>query len=116
VPVRTPSELPSAGKKQDGQCTYNVTLRSLRENIVTVKNQYTLHICVCVCVSARVLACACTRVALLIQRAIRMRHVMSFVAVLAPPYFSMLSHKWHDFREKMLLDIKYVLIFSRTFV
>ena len=38
--------------KQDRQCAYNVTLRSFRENIVTLEKKYLLHIlsvCVCVC-------------------------------------------------------------------
>ena len=41
-------------------------------------------------------------VALLIQHATRMCHIVtSFVAPLAPPYFSTLSHKRHDFRKKI---------------
>ena len=41
-----------------------------------------------------------------------MRHtVTSFEAPLAVPYFPTLSHKWHDFRKK-LLDIKCVFRFS----
>ena len=44
------------------------------------------YLCVCVCALARpgAWACACT----LIQHATRMRHVTSFVAPLAPSYFS----------------------------
>jgi hypothetical protein len=67
-----------------------------------------LYICLCVCARAserafardggRVHARACVRVALLIQHGTRMgRIVTSFVAPLAPPYFSTLSHKRHDF-------------------
>ena len=56
-------------------------------------------VCVCVCVGDR----AGVRVALLIQQATHMRHiVMSFVAPLVPPYFSILSHKRHDFRKKVI--------------
>jgi hypothetical protein len=50
-----------------------------------------------VCVCER----ACVHVALLIQHKTRMRHIMTwFVTPLAPPYFSTLSHKRHDFRKK----------------
>ena len=53
------------------------------------------------------------RAALLIQHATRMRHIVtSFVAPLAPPYFSTLSH----FREKVTEHKMCVLIFSTTFV
>jgi hypothetical protein len=48
-----------------------------------------------------------------------MRHtVLSSVASLAPPYFSTLSHKRHDFREKKSYwkNDTCVLIFSTTFI
>jgi hypothetical protein len=42
----------------------------------------------------RACACACMHVALLIQHATRVRHIVtSFVALLAPPSFSTLPHK-----------------------
>jgi hypothetical protein len=81
------------------------------------------------CVSAR--ACMCVpgyvdmcmlvmRVALLIQHSTRMCHIVtSFVAFLAPRYFSKSSHKRHDLRKK-LLNIKCmfrypVQLLSKTF-
>ena len=59
-------------------------------------------VCVRVCTRARKRVPgrmgACVHVALLIQHAIRMRHVVtSFVAPLTLPHFLTLSHKWHDF-------------------
>ena len=65
---------------------YNVTLRRVHKTIVTVEAIRITYFCVCVCVcvrecmcevvGARTLACACTRVALLIQHAMR-RHITS---------------------------------------
>ena len=65
----------------------------------------------CVCVTARwrasarergrVHARACMYVALLIEHATRVRHIVtSFVEPLTPPNFSTLSHKRHDFGKK----------------
>ena len=57
----------------------------------------------------------CTRVALLIQHAKRACHIVSiFVASLALPYLSLLSHKRHDFRENVIEHKMCVLIFSTT--
>jgi hypothetical protein len=72
--------------------------------------------CACVCGGE---ACAGTwaRVALLIQHAKRMRHiVLPFVASLASPNFSSLSHKRHDFREKVTENKMSVLIFPTAFI
>ena len=61
--------------------------------------------------------CACVCVALLIQHATRVRHiVISFMASMAPPYFTTLSHKRHDFREKVTEHKMCILILSATFI
>jgi hypothetical protein len=56
-------------------------------------------------------------VALVIQHAKRMRHIMlSSVACPDLQYFYTLSHKRHDFRQKVPEHKTCVLIFSTTFV
>jgi hypothetical protein len=109
----------------DMQCTYNVTLRGVREPLLPWKNKYYTFICVCVCVRAHACvssgawgcACACVHVALLIQHVTRMPHIVKlFVAPLYLPYFSTLFHKRHDFR-KIVIEYKMcLLIFSTAFV
>jgi hypothetical protein len=115
--------------KQDRKCTYNATLRSFRESLLPWKSN-TCYMCVCVCVRARsrtwervgcpgewACSCACARVALLIQYAMCMRHIMKcFVAFLAPPHFSTLSHGRRDFRKKISEHKTCVLILSKAFL
>ena len=96
--------------EQDRQCTYNVTLRCFCESLFPWKsNKYYIFVCVCVR--------ACVHVALLIQHATRMRHVMaSSVTPQVPPYFSTLSHKRRDFLKKGTEYKICSLIFSTTFI
>ena len=50
--------VPYISKVRDRQCTYDVTLRGFRSNIVAVEKQYVLYImseCVCVCILALVI-------------------------------------------------------------
>jgi hypothetical protein len=54
----------------------------------------------------------CVFVVCVIQQAKRMRCIiLSSMVCLAVPYFSTLSHKQHDFREKRLVNIKCVFWF-----
>ena len=92
-----------------------ITLRRICESLLPRKNnKYYMFVCVYVrvrtseCPGAWSCACACVRVALLNQHSTRMRHIVAtFVAPLAPSYFSKLSHKRDDSRKK-LLNITYV--------
>ena len=93
-------------QQQDSQCKHNATL-------VVVEKLKVLRISVCVCPGA--LACACARVALLIQHATRMRHIV-IAASLAPSHFSTLSHKRRDFRRNVMGHKMCTSIFSKTFI
>ena len=69
------------------------------------------------CPGAWTCECVCVRVPLLIQHTTHTRHtVTSFVASLAPPYFSRLSRKRHDFRENIIEHKMCVSTFSTTFI
>jgi hypothetical protein len=62
-------------------------------------------------------AYTCRRVVFLIKYATRMRRIiLSFVASLAPPHFTTLYHKRHDFRNKVYGRKMCVLISSTTFI
>ena len=78
-----------------------LTSRSFRVTTVAVGKN-----CVCVCVI----------VALVIQHVKCKRRIISSVACLAIPYFSTLSHKRHDFRNRVTEHKRWGFIFSTTFV
>jgi hypothetical protein len=74
---------------------------------------------VCVCVHVHTCGCsgACIRVALFIQHAVFVHHIVTpFVVFLAPSRFSTLLHEQHDFQKKVIKYKICVLIFSATFV
>ena len=98
-------------------CAYTVTLRHVRESLMPWKIKSILYFRVRACVRAIGRVNARARVALLIHHATRMRHIVtSFVAPLALPYFSTLSHKRHDFRKNNIEHKMCVLIFYTNFV
>ena len=107
--------------KKKRQCTYNITLRHVRESLLAWKviNITYLSVRACarsyLCPSAWARSCSYVHVALLIQHATRLHHIVtSFVAPLAPPYISTLSHKRHDFWRIVIEHKMCVLIFYTT--
>jgi hypothetical protein len=82
-----------------------------------VRVRVRMYVRACACPGPWACTCASVLVALLIQHAMRMRHIVtSFVAPLAPPRFSALSHKRYDFRKNVIEHKMCVLIFSTIFV
>jgi hypothetical protein len=85
--------------EQGGQCTCNVEACSHN------------HCCVGKAIS--ITYCECVSVALVIWHAKHMHHIiLSPVACPTLPCFLTLSHKWHDFQEKVIEYKMYTLIFS----
>jgi hypothetical protein len=98
VPVEAPvprHNVTPRREQEDSQRTYNITLRRQRESLLPWKsNNY--YILICAFVLARLgewaCACACVRVALLMQHATRMRRVVtSFVAFVSTRFFRSVS-------------------------
>ena len=90
--------------KREWQCTYNNEARSRNHCCSGKAISIKYSVCVCVCVF----------VALVTQHAMRMRRII-FSSVACPDllYFSLLSHKSHDYRErKKILNIKCGFWFS----
>ena len=87
----------NAESKQDRQYTYNVTMRRFHSTIVAEQNNkyYILWVCVCV--------------ALVIQHAQRMRHIV-MCRLYGSTYFSTLSHK-RKIPDKKKWNIKFVFWF-----
>jgi hypothetical protein len=88
--------------EQDRHCAYYVTLWCVLQPLLQLKSNEYYTICV--------------SVAVVIQHAMRMRHILCYVACPAVQYFSTLSHKRHDFPKTVTEYKMCVLIFSTTFV
>jgi hypothetical protein len=93
--------------EQERQCTYKRNLRLVRVTTGAVDQQYAVHFLRVFLVSV-------------FRRATRMRSIkLSYVACPTLPYFSILSHKLHKFRKKVIEVIANkmrVLIFSTAFI
>jgi hypothetical protein len=90
------------GKTDEGQCTYNLTLRHFHVTIFAMENKYYIF-WVCMC-SLSFPACK--------------EHapcILSSLAYTGLPHFSTLSHKWRSFLKKVIEHKICVLIFSTNF-
>ena len=86
-------------------------------------SKYDIFLCVraragaCVCVGGHFGVYVCMRACSLTQHVNRFcRIIVISIASLAPPKFSPLSHKRHDFRGKKLLNIKLCFDFLYNFI
>ena len=102
-----------SSRKEDRQCTHNVTLLHVANHCCCAKAISIIYWSVRACwyPGAWASARACVHVALATQHATRMRHIVtSFVAPRSPFYFSILSHKRCDSRKKVTEQEMCVLI------
>jgi hypothetical protein len=95
-----------------------MSLRSQQDRQFTLKSKTDVrshnHFCCgkAICISHF----GCVFVALVIQNAQSMRHLIPSVACLSLQYFSTLSNKRYDFRKNVIECEIYVLIFFTTFI
>jgi hypothetical protein len=112
-------------------CVWRKTEARLRNHCCSGKavSITSFSVCACACELLRACGrsgawaclCTCVHVALVVQHANRVRHIVKSLVTPLPPYFSTLSYKRHDFRKKKLLNIKCVFWFflqalSKTFL
>jgi hypothetical protein len=84
-------------KEQQGRrCTYDVTLRRVCESVLLWTRNKFIHISLRA--RARLSACVCVYEGVRAQTQAWPCAIMSSAACLVPPYFSILAHKWLDFR------------------
>jgi hypothetical protein len=101
--------------KQDMKYVFNVTLTRVHGTIVAVKKSK-FYICLCVCVCVCVCVCARARTIAGVFSSMPRSDAILSSSSLPPPNISTLSHKRHDFREKVTEHKMCVLIFSTTFI
>jgi hypothetical protein len=89
--------------RQAMYCTYILTLGRVCASIIALEKQWVLHN-----------VCVCVFVALGIQHAMRMRHIV-ICGLPGCKYFYRLSHKRHDFRKTTTEHKMCVLIFPIHF-